>query len=270
MEYQLSRLPSDMASMVVDIQAERRRRNEAWQPFREQGGDAFDDEATTKVLIIGDSVSEDLHVALSLNAPLFPGHSFRRLRLDDGCMSSIAEPASASPACQAEIEALFASPLTASADTIVITATWQQSTVPSVPEVTQALERPGRRILVFGSANFNDVASLSYEIARRRIPREDWGRFFAGNKRVDWNAQNERLRRLLETEPASYISKYSAYCRSADDGEECGLISEDGEPYIYDSGHVTVAGAHYLGRRASELGWLCGAPLIPQHCAYFL
>ncbi len=105
-------------------------------------------------------------------------------------------------------------------------------------------------------SNFNDVASLSYQIARQDIPKQDWGRFFAGNKRADWNAQNQRLQSLLDEADVRYISKYDAFCHGPQDREECELFTDGGSALIYDTGHLTVAGAYSLNSKAKELNWL--------------
>ena len=56
----------------------------------EAGKDFSTDQATKKVLILGDSVSEDLYSALMVNSELYPGIEFRRLMLDEPCMQAAA------------------------------------------------------------------------------------------------------------------------------------------------------------------------------------
>jgi hypothetical protein len=197
-----------------------------------------------------------MYIALTADDSLFADHELRLLRLDDTCMRYLNAPSSATKMCWLELIKFKESTLAGEANIVLVTATWQQHTVTAIREVIQFFDNPGTKLLVFGSANFNDVASLSYKIVQRDIPLQAWGKFFAENKRQDWDAQNKRLQTILQQEHVPYIAKYDAYCSQQSDGEQCHILTEDGNALIYDTGHVTVEGATYLGRKFKDLGWL--------------
>lgn len=255
-EYKLARIPESRQHILVDIEEERKAREDVWVPLLDKATREFDRDRETSVLILGDSVSEDLFVALSIDTEGFWNFSFRRLSLDDTCMKYLFDSPPTSSICEREINALKRSNLSTDADIVLVSATWQQHTVTDIKEVIRYFDRPGVEVIVFGSANFNDVASLSYQIARQDIPKGDWGTFFADNKRSDWNAQNLRLQAILAETGVAYIPKYDAFCHQSHGHDECELFTDDGNALIYDTGHLTVAGARFLNSRAKELNWL--------------
>ncbi len=256
LEYKLAQIPESRQHLLLDIQEARDARAVVWQPILRQAARPFDKKKKTAVLILGDSVSEDLLVALSIDKENFGDFSFRRLSLDDTCMKYLFHSRRASSTCRSEILAIENSGLRGEADLVLVAALWQQHTVQNITELVRYFDRAGTKLAVFGSANFNDVASLSYQIAQQDIPKDDWGRFFAANKREDWNRQNQRLRLVLSETDATYISKYDAFCNGVSAIEECEVLTDSGDPLIYDTGHLTVAGAHFLSVRAKELNWL--------------
>jgi peptidoglycan/LPS O-acetylase OafA/YrhL len=256
LEYKLAQIPESRQHLLIDIKKERDAREKVWRPLLREASRPFDSARETAVLILGDSVSEDLYVALSIDNEEFSNFSFRRLSLDDTCMKYLYDSPPASSICQSEVSAIRSSQLSTDAAIVLVSATWQQHTVKDITEVLRYFDRPDVTVIVVGSANFNDVASLSYQIARQDIPKQDWGRFFAGNKRDDWNAQNRRLQSVLVEADTAYISKYDAFCHGPHEQEECELFTDGGNALIYDTGHLTVAGARFLGARARELDWL--------------
>ncbi len=255
-DYKLAQLPEDRVHLVVDIQAERRARQAVWAPLLDVATRPFSANSNRKVLVVGDSVAEDLYIALAVDGSLYEDHEFRQLRLDDSCMRFLNETSFVSETCRSEVAAFHETGLAEQADIVLITATWQQHTVTSIRNVIRFFSPMGTTVRVFGSANFNDIASLSYQIARQGIPPQEWGRFFAGNKRQDWISQNERLQHILREEHVSYVEKYDAYCTVQLEGEQCWVLTEDGGALIYDTGHVTVEGVRHLGRKSKDLGWL--------------
>lgn len=256
LEYKLAQIPEDKQHLLVDIQRERDSRARLWNPLLSEAGRPFDSDKKSSVLVLGDSISQDLLVALSIDGESFSEFSFRHLSLNDTCMKYLFDSPPASSICKREISVLQKSELVANATMVIVSAMWRPDTVMNIREVIRYFDRPDVKLIVFGSANFNDVASLSYQIARQNIPERDWGKFFAANKREDWNAQNRRLQAILSETGVPYVSKYDAFCNGQKDQEECGLFTDSGSALIYDTGHLTVTGAYFLSVKAKELNWL--------------
>jgi peptidoglycan/LPS O-acetylase OafA/YrhL len=90
------------------------------------------DSPRQKVLILGDSMSEDLYAAVTVNAEMFPGIEFRRCLLDDTCMQDFAavltagtsSPVQPASDCHPSNARLRDDPLFQQADTIVLCAQW--------------------------------------------------------------------------------------------------------------------------------------------------
>ncbi len=255
-EIKFANLQEPGRSMLVDVEKERRLRRSVWTPLLTEASRPFDPDQQNTALILGDSVAEDLYVALSIDRDSFPGWSFRFLRLDDACMQYLSKRPPLRSVCHTETTDLLASGLSHAASHILVTATWQQHTVTNIQDVIQFFTQPDRRLLVLGSANFNDIASLTYQIARKDIARQDWGSYFAANKRTDWDRQNERLESIVARTDATYLSKYEVFCTVSAAGESCDLIGQNNQPLIYDTGHLTSAGASFMNQRIRELNWL--------------
>jgi len=258
LEYKLRSLDKGMAQYVIDIQDEQRRKFRLKGQYRGSSYRPFsDDPNTKKIMFLGDSISYDLYLAVKVNQDNFPSLEFRHQRLDDTCLKFLEHdqlPSYASQECKHFVPRLHQMQQYKNADEIVLSAVWQPQTVTHVLDAIRFFKKGGRRITVIGSANFNDLASLSYEIAKNGIRPSDFGAFFAANQRQDWKQQNERLKMILMSEDVRYLEKYDIFCHTENEELACPLY-QDSQPLIYDTGHVTELGVYYFGRRVYEEGW---------------
>ncbi len=135
---------------------------------------------------------------------LFRGLSVRRLRLDDPCMGAMVsaglgeDPAkTVSHTCQQEVDDVLAARLIPASDTVVFAATWQEQSNAGAASLARELHRLGKRVIVLGTANFNDVPSLSMRVAARHVSPVAAERYFWDNKRTDAARIAERLHALV-------------------------------------------------------------------------
>lgn len=260
MDYKLDALDPAYRRYVIDKDAELALRADWWKRYAPRADDPFPADDRHRVLILGDSKSEDLYLALMLNERLFENSVFRRVRLDDECMNDYlaarrdGEWSPSSRVCGEEVRHLLATGLLDDADEVVLTATWQVHTWSAAANVADRLTHEGKQVSVVSTANFNDLTSLSMAIARRRMPDDDARHYLFHNIRADWQRHSLALKEKVSAAAAGrFLEKLDLFCDQS--VQSCTLFDDDGRPYIYDSGHLTVHGAEIFGRKVYDAGW---------------
>src|SRR5690606_5834923 len=180
--------------------------------------------------------------------------SFRRLRLDDTCMAQPESLGKLSQVCRREMARLLDSGLLEQASLVVLSATWQYSSNGNVLDFVGWLDSIDKRVKIVSTGNFNDVASLSFVVAREGMSEESRGHFLFSNIRSDWSRQYERLKAAVEASyPAvEFIEKLDLFCDWQ--RESCELRSNDNW-LMFDTGHLTVEGAQEVGERIFRRHW---------------
>jgi len=248
-----SRIDASQRHLLIDLHREFAARQQLWSNLLSTSDRPFEpDGPVRKLLILGDSKSEDWYVAYAVN-PFDKGLQVRRLRLDDACMDSAVSSTQAD-VCQHELGRALSSPLLAQADTIVLSSTWQSETNDGVRAFVGTLLAMHKRVKIVSTANFSDVSSLSYVLARGGVAKEAEPAFYFKNIRADWERQYHALRAGIQqdTPGVIFIDKLDAFCDQP--RSSCQLRDEAGW-YLFDTGHVTVHGAHFLNSRMSSLHW---------------
>lgn len=261
MSYKLDQLDPRYRKYVIDRNSELALRKASWDRYVAQADTAFPaGDGRARVLILGDSKSEDLYLALMMNEELFSSSVFRRMRLDDECMRDLVDRLDrpnagiGDPICRTEVEELLGKPLLEQANEIVLTATWQIHTYRHAADVVGRLSSQGKKVSVISTANFNDVTSLSMAIAKQKMSRQEAAKYVYHNIRGDWRKHSLALKQDLTSRgQGRFLEKLDLLC---DQGRHvCNLFGSDGKPYIYDSGHLTVQGAEIFGRKVYDAGW---------------
>lgn len=233
------------------------RRQELWPEILEGSQSAFNHTpGRRRVLILGDSLADDLFVALMLERERFEGDEFRRLPLDDLCMGGVGEdPDDVGGPCSTELAAFSQSALLEDADLVLISAGWDRDSPERLDVLLQQLE--DRPAVVFGSAGFSEMPAFLYHIATRSIPESSWPRFFAENMHEPSRAASQALRSVTSRHGARFVDKYDVFCEDRkDEGRRCQLMGSATQPLIIDQSHVTVEGARMFGAEIAERNWL--------------
>lgn len=244
----LARLSPEAARFALDRDAE----VEARRPVLEQaiaGADiSFDINGSRRVLILGDSVSVDLFVALQRQTGM--AAQFRRQRLDDTCFPTFLDGIG-SERCLEEVADLRASGLIEQADEIVLAANWDAQTWPYGMSFAEQFASPERLVSIQGLAVFTDLASISFRLGEveDRIPS-----FLYQNLRSRFITVNDNLEAALSgKEHARYLDKLELLCNRA--AQSCDMLAPSGRPMIYDSAHFTLEAIDVFGDRIRESGW---------------
>lgn len=258
LEYRLSRLDPGIREFVIDRESELAERRAVWRDVLATSEAPFDlADSRRRLLILGDSKSQDLYVVLRLEPNRFEQMQVRRIRLDDGCMQSLATPATGANGgrdCEHEIAELRESNLLEHADAVVLSNTWRLSSNAGVSEFADYLVNSGKQVFIVGTSNFNDLTSLSMLIAENEIIGDELQEFMFDNIRLDQRrAYLELQGQLAGRQNLVFLEKLALFCTLG--LESCELFDAMGNPFIYDSGHVTVAGARFLSDKILEAGW---------------
>lgn len=242
--YKLNSTNEEYRSRVIDAHAELNARKKVWEKILINSNKNFSEEGSgQKILILGDSKSEDLYVASKL-ADQDNMLQIRRLRLDDLCMEQ--DFIYSSGGCQKELQEVFESAVYLSSEVVVLSATWQYLSNENVVRFVERLIQDQKSVVVVSTANFNDVSSLSYVIARRNMEEKEIEKYLFQNIRQDWRKQFLSLKTKLlnKNYDINFLEKLEVFCDLP--SEKCSL-QENESWYIYDSGHLTISGAYKTG-----------------------
>ena len=233
----------------------------------EAGKDFSADTATKKILILGDSVSEDLYSALMVNSELFPGIEFRRLMLDEPCMRAAAHlvakgelPAAIDEkTCRVALERLRDGPLLQAADVIVLCSNWPRyithSTHEGGMELAEALAARGRQVRIVGLMSIQEASSTAFLAIKNGLTVEQAnGVAYHTVQRSKIEKPNADARGVASRfENVRYLDKEAVFCD--DETNRTLLYDADGQMLFADNFHLTTLGGRYFGRQIAALHW---------------
>jgi peptidoglycan/LPS O-acetylase OafA/YrhL len=233
----------------------------------EAGKDFSTDRATKKVLILGDSVSEDLYSALLVNSELFPRIEFRRLMLDEPCMQAAAHlvaegelPAAIDEkTCRVALERLRDGPLLKAADVIVLCSNWPRYITHSTHEggiaLAEALAAKGRQVRIVGLMSLQEASSTAFLAIKNGLTVEQSNAVaYHTVQRSKIDKPNADARGVAERfENVRYLDKYAVFCD--DEAKSMLLYDADGQMVFADNFHLTTVGGRYFGRQIASRRW---------------
>lgn len=236
----------------------------------EAGKDFSSDTATKKILILGDSVSEDLYSALMVNSEMFPGIEFRRLMLDEPCMQAAAHlvtkgelPAAIDEkTCRLALERLRDRPLLEAADVIVLCSNWPRYITHSTHEggikLAEALAARGRQVRIVGLMSMQEASSTAFVVVKRGLSIDQANRFaYDTIQRSKIDKPNADARGVAgQFENIRYLDKCAVFCDVA--AKSMLLFDAERRMLFADNFHLTTVGGRYFGRQICALGWFEG------------
>ena len=231
------------------------------------GNDFSSDPVTRKILILGDSISEDLYSALMVNSELFPGIEFRRLKLDEPCMQAAAHlvakgelpKAIDEKICRVALERLRDGPLLKAADVIVLCSNWPRYITHSTHEggiaLAEALAAQGRQVRIVGLMSMQEASSTAFLAIKHGLTVEQANgvayhtvqRSKIDKPNADGRAVAERFKNVR------YLDKYAVFCDDA--AKSMLLYDAEGRMLFADNFHLTTVGGGYFGRQIAALRW---------------
>lgn len=191
----------------------------------------------TNILIFGDSFAEDAFLALSYLED--PSMSVRKVYFDDECMRDMNESDFHTDTVCFDKDVSFK--LIDSADVILVTAKWQESTYKNGLKFTKALKHYSQKpVFITGSVMFEDLSSFSFKTQGMSDDDSGISKLAYSNMRFDRLRISDSLKSLVDHEnDLVWIEKSEFFCDR--NKQTCDLFAKDG-PIIWDNAHLTVRG----------------------------
>lgn len=220
-----------------------------------------------KILILGDSVSNDLFISIQSNPESFHRIEVRRIKLDDLCMATFAkilaggpvQHDSASLSCKESIEKVRGSSVFARAELIVLNAHWRMHTNRRGHQgamlLAETLVSQGRQVAMVGILAMKEASSLAFLAIQRGMSVDETNRFAYNTvRRERISTPNADIRALAERNPRIlYLDKYSLFC--SDSVRSCNFFDTNSALLFSDSLHLSKDGARYFGERIADQNW---------------
>ena len=224
--------------LLVDVELERGKIDavrpsvaERQRPYACEGADC------RRTLVLGDSLAEDTYMALDSQSS---GTEYRYLYIDDPCMGGIPADPTAWNAIACNDDSVDLDALLRNADTVMITAKWQETTYNDGYEFAVRIhEALGKTVVMLGSALFSDLGSMSIKAWRNGYDRTQLDHAFYQYQRWDRLRTSEKLKALVEADPGLiWIDRHGFFCDDA--AETCQLLDPSGQPMIWDNAYLTT------------------------------
>ena len=190
-----------------------------------------------KTLLLGDSMAIDNYLALALHGKKA---EYRRVFLDDTCMEPINSLEELESLTECNRRVISFGSLLRDADTIIISAKWQDHTYLAGYNLAMILQEAlDAEIIVMGSAMFTDLSSFSIKAWRSNIARDQLDGTFYDYQRWDRLRTSDKLKdRVQSTPDLSWISRNAFFCDN--EAQVCRLLDDEGDPMIWDNIHLTT------------------------------
>jgi hypothetical protein len=204
---------------------------------------AFSPDGGKKLLIIGDSFSQDFYNMLRENEA-FQGYQIATRRVNSNCQIYLG-PEDMRALVDPPVEKCLSAPgakdfvgIARQADVVIFALSWRPWSGARIMETIGNFGfRPDQKVLVIGRKNFgyfNPRAFLRMEQAALPGVRND-----ANDLQMETNAAMEKL-----VPPEMFVDTHEILCGP---GRSCPLFTPAGELIAFDGNHLTQAGARYVG-----------------------
>jgi len=251
-------IPVEFTRYIIDRTEEYNRRSVVLNALPDIRILPFDENLDTKVLIVGDSISDDLVLSLNPDLSNIKGYQFRRIRLDDVCVRVASEalrnrkkPLDPSSDCDAEVMNLIQSELYKQAHEIVLHTNFQPNNADDAGPFLREILADGKKATVVGVMVFNDIPSISMKLHRSENSPEE---AFYEAIRSKYLVVNDKLKLHANDIPgARYLDKLSLFCFAGT--KRCEIVDENNVPFFVDGNHMTVNGFKIFGQKIHENEW---------------
>jgi peptidoglycan/LPS O-acetylase OafA/YrhL len=242
-EIKMSFLPSERVEYLGALENERKKREELWSGLLLEAEKPFDSTNKTKVLFIGDSLSEDLYVVTMSSEQLNPIIEPRRLAFDDECAKHLVtrkmEVNHNGKLCADSIDFYLKSSLFDNADVIFIASAWLSNAQYIVNLLEHRLLN-NKRVVIYQTHGFTDISSVIYSLVPASSNSVEVGNFLFNSKRSRTEISNELIGDIATSRNIPRLNSFDAFCEFLK--KRCVLFDKQKRPYIIDQAHLSVTG----------------------------
>jgi peptidoglycan/LPS O-acetylase OafA/YrhL len=265
LEQKLASVAPENRGLLVSVEEEERERSVVVQAHigTLSAPSFIEDSRTRKILILGDSIAQDLATALVEHREFFPRHEFRYRLLRKECMKAFERASTPAvlharrPDDCADLTDLAGSDLLEQSDLTIVTNLWKTGVdFAAVQGFLSSLQRVSREVLVLGGGGFIDIASVAYQIASRHVAmsQEAVDATVAASRRIEFDMGNERISSVATSLHMRYADRHLLYCN--DRFTTCRILLLSGQSVLMDGAHLTRFGMRETARHIAALGWL--------------
>ena len=256
----LSLLADYKRNIFVDFFSEIIQKEKVQEKISERYAVNFNKDSRKKILILGDSLSGDFLLAVTLNAKLLKNNEFIRQDLDDPLMSSFLEYLMKS----VDMGSATRNPiknfnnlkqLIADSDEIVLAANWTKATAPQALRLAEYLAKDNKKIYVVDAFRIFHMSASSFYFANSDLPMNELNHFMYKRLSSDYLSVRDHLNDYFYHQKnlkIKLIDKAEFFCDF--NRATCALYSNNGLPLIFDEVHLTVEGVKYFGDRLENSG----------------
>ncbi len=256
-EQKLSRLTDQRRALFVDQYREVPRK----QAVREQVEHASKvNWPDRKILILGDSMSIDMKLAVDLNAELFPGVQFSTYGLDDACMGeylvamSVEGRIARAPRCERAPNTDKVAAAIAAADEVVLAAAWKPDTESIAIDMARHINGVHKKAYIVDAFRIFHMSDSSYYFAASGLDMSQLPGFMYQRLLPSFlEVRKGFLRDIAPLSTIVFIDKLGFFCNTS--ANTCSLYDNAGLPLFHDELHVTVEGARKYGRALHDRGY---------------
>lgn len=240
-EQKLAMMNEKLKFALTNLDAERTSRSDIWKTYRRDWGRPFGETRHTKVLFVGDSLSEDLFVAASMGFKT--QMAIRRMALDEECIKTEGQSGKGLEAgsCKEELEAFLSSSLLRQAQVVVFANAWLRD-ASSLAKIFNYSQLQGKQIIVYKSHAFLNMLSVILSLDRFSLDvnSDDLHKFLYLNRHQRTLAANRTLQQISDKNGAATINAFNFFCDSV--AERCKLFTKLGKPLLIDQSHLSASG----------------------------
>jgi peptidoglycan/LPS O-acetylase OafA/YrhL len=249
----LSLLPDHKKAVFVDFASALGQKQKVWMEISKRNPANFSAGPQRKILILGDSMSGDFLIALTLNEKLQKGNEFIRQDLPAHYMGafldylgSVENTTSAAHKPLQDFNHLKR--LMTDSDEIVLAANWTKATIPSALMLADFFARNNKQVYVVDAPKIFHMSASSFYFANSTLPLRELNHFMYKRLSADYLQVRNHLKDYFqhpENLKIKLIDKTDFFCNF--DQETCILYSNDGLPFFFDELHLTIEGEKYFG-----------------------
>jgi len=193
------------------------------------------------ILIIGDSMAEDIFVSLN-SLDSLKTSKIRLLTMDDLCfkefLTHLETDLNETFECRGNL--FYINDINKDilmSDVIIISAHWNDRTISPGANLSNYIGKVyNKKVLIVGAVGFSYPNTIALDMLNYNISDEELGPFILEKHLIKRIAViSEKIPQLITNENIYYLSKYDFFCND----KGCALFYSKGKPKIWDFGHLT-------------------------------
>lgn len=254
-DYKLRHLSPQGRELIEKLEATGIEREKQLSQYLPQARSTFLEDGRKKILLVGDSLSQDLLVSFVMSPVITKNYQLRQIALDDECIKHIStqgnEIGISGTPCTQELKDFLKSTQLSQSDIIVLAQNWLSNTKYIVNFLTLP-QLAEKTILIYKTHAFAEIRSFIHYIDKTRINplSHEFKRFAFSHQHQRTVVANRELQNIASRRRFSTLQGFDCFCD--DEAKECSIIDEHGFPLLMDQAHLSGAGFEKFSKCLSE------------------